>query len=63
MPKQFVPLTGAQSTFQQVLGRIAERNELFPDATSQLDRLTERWVADHLQKGKNLKKRQRTRHS
>ena len=22
----------------------------------QLDRLTERWVADHLQKGKNLKK-------
>jgi len=29
----------------------------------ELDRLTEQWVADHLQRGKTSKKRQRTRHS
>jgi hypothetical protein len=29
----------------------------------ELDRLTERWVADHLRKAKTAKKAKRTRHS
>jgi hypothetical protein len=30
---------------------------------NELDRLTERWIADHLRKAKTSKKRTRTRHS
>src|SRR5215471_14714735 len=34
-----------------------------PQQFNELDRLTERWVADHLRKAKTSKKRTRTRHS
>jgi hypothetical protein len=35
---------------------LSSRNELFQTQLDQLDRLTEGWVADHLQKGKTSKK-------
>jgi hypothetical protein len=43
MPKQFVPLIGAQSTFQQVLGRIADP-DLFARPIVITDPISASWL-------------------
>ena len=42
---------------------VYEPENYSPQQFNELDRLTERWIADHLRKAKTSKKRTRTRHS
>src|SRR6516225_11093122 len=61
--RERIAFCGSHEKFGKWRSAFATRRNEAQHGLNELDRLTEQWVADHLQRGKTSKKRQRTRHS